>query len=115
MNSIVTLNEQQSTRMSTTQRVIDAAVALVDSENTAREARADYQQAQIEYRKANGWVDGRIDPDDKRYAGFIDATAATYEALQKAKRKSYNARRRLRNAVAAHKQELAKREGQPCG
>lgn len=100
--------------MSTNQRVIDAAEALVDAESAVRDAKANYQDAQLEYRKAHGWIDGPIDPDDARHAGFIDATAATYETVQKAKRRAYNSRRRLRNALAAHKLQLLKREGLPC-
>jgi len=83
-------------------RAMSASVAWVQAENMVREAKYEYHAALEDFFTVHGRPEGTFSRDNEAFIEVIDATAPHYQALQKAKRKGYNARRRLRTAVDAY-------------
>jgi hypothetical protein len=78
--------------------VAQASMGLWDAENTADHTRYNYHRSIQRYEERHGPLVGRLSAESKAHAAIREFTAKTYEAHQIAKRKVYNAKRRLNNA-----------------
>jgi hypothetical protein len=78
--------------------LIDIAVKAIKHSKCVLDvngAHGAYLRALTDFEASNGRVEGRIDPRNFEHAAIIAATKVEYDAYQLAKRKAYNAGRRL--------------------
>jgi hypothetical protein len=81
--------------------LIEVAVLAMqdfDAQKAVGAAHNEYLFALTDFESQHGRTDGRIDPLNPDHALIIAATQAQYDGYQLAKRKAYNARRRLQTA-----------------
>lgn len=76
----------------------EVAVELFRAEQAAKVAKASYHRKIDQFEEVHGRADSRIDPNKPEHARLIKFTKASFDAYLAAKRKAYNARRRLENA-----------------
>ena len=74
------------------------AMALHQARNAAQHAKHAYYAVLSAYQQAQGEPGIRLDPGNEACAEIIAVSAADYKAYQAAKRKVYNAQRRLDTA-----------------
>lgn len=76
----------------------ERAIELHAAKSAAYDAKWAYYESLAEYKDEHGAPAGPLHPGNPACAAIIDATKAEYKAYQAAKRKVYNAQRRLDNA-----------------
>jgi hypothetical protein len=77
-----------------------AVLAMQDfhAQKAVGSAHNEYLFGLTDFESRHGRTEGRIDPLNPDHAPIIAATKIQYEGYQRAKRKAYNARRRLETA-----------------
>jgi hypothetical protein len=81
--------------------LIEVAVLAMqdfDAQKAVGTAHNEYLFGLTDFESKHGRTEGRIDPLNPDHAPIIAATKIQYEGYQRAKRKAYNARRRLQTA-----------------
>lgn len=81
-------------------KIAEIAVEVDDLERVAANEKSDLRQAYIDYHHRNG-TDGNFERNSPEWEAIRKATAGEYAASEAAKRKVYNAKRRLKAAIAA--------------
>lgn len=79
--------------------IAQIAVEVDDLERAALVEKDDLNIAYQDFKRRNGLT--RIVRDSPEWEAMMEATKGEYAASEAAKRKVYNARRRLRSAIAA--------------
>lgn len=77
-----------------------AAIDFIRAEQEATFLKGEYRVALEAFFSRHGRPEGAMHVDDDRFLPAMNATNTQYQAFQKAKRRKYNAHRRLRTAVA---------------
>lgn len=80
-------------------KIAEIAVEVDDLERAASAEKDDLNTAYQDFKRRNGLH--KVIRDSPEWEAMMDATKGEYAASEAAKRKAYNAKRRLRSAIAA--------------
>ena len=82
--------------------IANRAIEADELERLARIEQADLETAYQDFKESVGLA--RIEGDMPEWEQMLNATKAEYAAVQEAKRKAYNAKRRLQSAIQRHRE-----------
>ncbi|MDK8874415.1 hypothetical protein [Paracoccus sp. SSJ] len=81
--------------------IANRAIEADEMERLAALEKADLNAAYEDFKERNGIA--HINPDTPEWGAMMDETKGEYDASEAARRKAYNAKRRLKSAIARYR------------